>query len=109
MRAAIRRLLDRLQAPFLVTPKAKGIVSEDDPRFLGVASGMAIDRDILETMGCADLVLAVGFDPVECDKTWFAKMEIVALDTASMAEGDYHPLEAIGDISSLLDGVEGRA
>lgn len=104
--AAIRRLLDRLQAPFLVTPKAKGIVSEDDPRFLGVASGMAIDRDILETMGCADLVLAVGFDPVECDKTWFAKMEIVALDTASMAEGDYHPLEAIGDISSLLDGLK---
>src|ERR1035438_8716521 len=44
--AAIRALVNRLQAPFLVTPKVKGILSEDDPRFLGVASGMAIDRDI---------------------------------------------------------------
>ena len=104
--AAIRRFLDRLRAPFLVTPKAKGIVSEDDPRFLGVASGMAIDRDILETIRCADLILAIGFDPVECDKAWFAKTEIVAVDTTSMAEGDYHPPEAIGDISALLDELK---
>jgi len=99
---AIRALIERLQAPFLVTPKVKGIVSEDHPLFLGVASGMAIDRDILETIRAADLVLAIGFDPVECDKTWFATTEIAAIDSSSMAEGDYHPLEAIGDIAKLV-------
>lgn len=99
---AIRAFIDSLQSPFLVTPKAKGIVSEDHPLFLGVASGMAIDRDIVETIRAADLIVGIGFDPVECDKSWFADIEIVSLDSASMAEGRYKPLEAIGDIASLV-------
>ena len=61
---------------------------------------MAIDRDILESIRAADLILAIGFDPVECDKTWFADIEIVSIDSASMAEGRYQPLEAIGDIAT---------
>jgi acetolactate synthase-1/2/3 large subunit len=99
---AIRALIEKLHAPFLVTPKAKGAASEDHPLFTGVASGMAIDKDILETIRSADLILGVGFDPVECDKTWFANTDVVALDTASMTAGDYRPLEAIGDLDSML-------
>jgi acetolactate synthase-1/2/3 large subunit len=111
MKAPICFLIERLRVPFLVTPKAKGIVSEDHPLFLGVASGMAIDGDILETIRAADLLLAIGFDPVECDKTWFAKTEIVSIDSASMAEGDYRPVEAVGDIARLVGElrVEGKA
>jgi acetolactate synthase-1/2/3 large subunit len=99
---AIRAFIDKLQAPFLVTPKAKGIASEDHPLFAGVASGMAIDRDIVEIIKSADLVIGIGFDPVECDKTWFVDVDVVALDSASMAEGRYRPLEAIGDIGALV-------
>jgi acetolactate synthase-1/2/3 large subunit len=99
---AIRALVDKLNAPFLVTPKAKGIVSEDHPLFAGVASGMAIDRDIVETIRTADVVLAIGFDPVECDKDWFATTEIVSIDSATMAEGAYHPIETIGAIDQLV-------
>jgi acetolactate synthase-1/2/3 large subunit len=100
--ASIRALVDRLQTPFLVTPKVKGILPEEDPRFLGVASGMAIDRDIVETIRAADLVVAIGFDPVECDKTWFADVEIVALDAVTMSEANYRPMEAIGDLVALV-------
>ena len=99
---AIRAIIDKLQAPFLVTPKAKGIASEDHPLFAGVASGMAIDRDIVETIKSADLIVGIGFDPVECDKTWFADVDVVSLDSASMAEGRYRPLEAIGDIDAMV-------
>ncbi|HEV8146974.1 MAG TPA: thiamine pyrophosphate-binding protein [Bryobacteraceae bacterium] len=99
---AIRALVDNLGAPFLVTPKAKGIVSEDHPLFVGVASGMAIDRDIVETIRTADVVLAIGFDPVECDKDWFATTNMISIDSATMAEGAYHPLEAIGAIDQLV-------
>jgi acetolactate synthase-1/2/3 large subunit len=106
MAPAIRLLIDALQAPFLVTPKAKGIVPEDHPLFLGVASGMAIDGDIVETIRIADLVLAIGFDPVECDKTWFAKTEIVSIDSASMKQGDYRPVEVVGDIAELLNQLQ---
>jgi acetolactate synthase-1/2/3 large subunit len=104
--AAIGALLDRLQCPFMVTPKVKGIVTEDHPLFLGVASGMAIDREILETIHAADLIIGIGFDPVECDKTWFAKTETVAIDSVSMAEGDYHPQESIGNIAELLASLD---
>jgi acetolactate synthase I/II/III large subunit len=104
---AIRAVIEKLQAPFLVTPKAKGIASEDHPLFAGVASGMAIDKEILETIRSADLILAVGFDPVECDKTWFADAEVVALDTVAMAAGDYRPLEAVGDLDSMLAQLAG--
>jgi acetolactate synthase-1/2/3 large subunit len=105
---AIRTLIDRLQAPFLVTPKVKGIVSEDHPLFCGVASGMAIDRDIVDTIRAADLVLAIGFDPVECDKTWFAKTNIVSIDSVSMREGEYKPIEAIGAIAALVSQLNRR-
>ncbi|MBI4875220.1 MAG: thiamine pyrophosphate-binding protein, partial [Acidobacteria bacterium] len=99
--AAVRTLLERLEVPFLVTPKVKGLIPENHPRFLGVATGMAIDRDIVETVRAADLILGLGFDPVEADKTWFADVPVVALDSAPMSEGDYRPLEAIGDIATL--------
>jgi acetolactate synthase I/II/III large subunit len=100
--AEIQELVEKLQAPFLVTPKAKGILPEDHSLFVGVASGMAIDRDIVATLRAADLILGIGFDPVEADGTWFADLNIVALDSVSMAEGAYRPPEAIGDLRSLV-------
>src|SRR6202035_1462911 len=102
---AIRAFINQLQAPYLVTPKAKGIASEDHPLFAGVASGMAIDRDIVEIIKSADLIVGIGFDPVECDKTWFADVDVVSIDSASMAEGRYRPLEAIGDLGALVAAV----
>jgi len=72
---------------------------------LGVASGMAIDRDIVETIRTADVVFAVGFDPVECDKDWFATTDIVSIDSATMAEGAYHPVEILGAIDQLVAAV----
>jgi acetolactate synthase I/II/III large subunit len=99
---AIVALIARLQAPFVVTPKVKGIVSEEHPLFLGVASGMALDREVVATLRAADLVIGIGFDPVESDKSWFAALDVVALDSVSMAEGAYRPVEAIGGIPALI-------
>lgn len=107
---AVRSFVQALGAPFLVTPKAKGILPEYDPLFLGVATGMAIDKDVVETIECSDLVIGIGFDPVECDKTWFARCPVVSIDSASMAEGEYRPLESIGRIADvLLELMEGLA
>jgi acetolactate synthase-1/2/3 large subunit len=99
---AVRRLVEKLGAPFMVTPKVKGILPEDDPLFLGVASGMALDAYIVETIRMADLLIGIGFDPVESTEPWFSEIEMVSLDSTSMEQGDYHPLEAIGDIAGLL-------
>lgn len=98
----IRQLVEKLQAPFLVTPKVKGILPEDHPLFVGVASGMAIDREIITTLRAADLILSIGFDPVEADGIWFSELNMVSIDSASMTEGAYRPLETIGDLRSLV-------
>ena len=98
----VRTFVEKLGAPFLLTPKSKGIMPEDHPLFLGVASGMALDSSIVETARIADLVIGIGFDPVECDKTWFAQVEMVSLDSVSMQQGAYHPVESIGPISDLV-------
>lgn len=99
---AIRHLLDVTQWPWVSTPKAKGIVPETHPRFLGVACGMAIDRAILETLEASDLLVGIGFDPVECDEPWFLHRPIVNVARWSTHEGAYRPLEIVGDIGAIV-------
>ena len=90
--------------PFFTTPKAKGIVSEADPRFLGIAGGMAGDEAVLRVMERCDLLIGVGFDPVECDKDWFVRKRFVALDEVGGAEAGYQPeIEVIGAIPDVLE------
>ena len=100
--AALRAFVDRTGWPFVVTPKAKGMLPENTPGFLGVVGGMAVDGAVLETLEQADVLLGVGFDPVECDKDWYVRLRIANLSRASTAEGTYRPLEVIEDIGASL-------
>ncbi len=103
---ALREFLDRSGIPFLTTPKAKGIVDEAHPQFVGIAGGMAGDRAVLQVLGNCDLLIGVGFDPVECDKDWFAKQRWVAVDDVSLANYGYRPeVEIIADIAQALDAL----
>jgi acetolactate synthase-1/2/3 large subunit len=99
---AIRATLDATGWPWMTTPKGKGITPEDHPRFLGVAGGMAIDSVILETLSLSDLIIGVGFDPVECDKPWFLDRKLVNITRWPTREGRYQPPEVIGEIGTLL-------
>jgi acetolactate synthase-1/2/3 large subunit len=103
--AALRAFVDRTGCPFVVTPKAKGMLPEDAPGFLGVAGGMAIDAAVLETIEQADVLLGVGFDPVECDKDWYARRRVANLSRAATADGTYRPLEVLGDIGASLTAL----
>jgi len=105
---AIRHLLEVTQWPWVSTPKAKGIVPETHPRFLGVAGGMAIDQVILETLEASDLLVGIGFDPVECDKPWFLHCPIVNVSRWSTREGAYQPLEIVGDIGAIVPDIVAR-
>lgn len=60
--AAVRSLCERHRLPAMVTYKAKGVVPDDSRHFAGVFTNAAIDQAILDE---ADLVIGVGFDPVE--------------------------------------------
>ncbi len=83
----IRRWLAAWALPHGVTPKAKGMVDETGPAFVGVFGGMAIDEVMLEALAAADLVVGLGLDPVEIDKTWHASKEIAWVLESPCATG----------------------
>jgi acetolactate synthase-1/2/3 large subunit len=103
---AVRRFVDAIGAPVFVTPKAKGMLPEDHPRFFAVCSGLAADAAIVEFFSRADLLIGVGFDPVESDKIWHQTMKLVSIAPLSIAAAQYRPhLELIGDLSASLEAL----
>jgi acetolactate synthase-1/2/3 large subunit len=101
--AAARHFVDRLGAPAFVTPKAKGLLSEDHPLFCGVCAGVAGDGVVLELFERADLLVGVGFDPVESDKLWHHTRPLVSVGPVSTASGEFRPRhEAVGDVRTTL-------
>ena len=83
----LRRWIHEWQLPFAVTPKVKGIVDETSTNFVGVISGMAADGVLVEALNAADLLIGVGLDPVEIDKTWHAELDIQWVLEARNATG----------------------
>ncbi len=109
LRNAVRDLVEALGAPVFVTPKAKGMLPEDHPLFHGVCAGVAGDSVIVEFFGRADLLVGLGFEPVESDKLWHQSMRLVALNPMSIASGAYRPhLEAVGDLAHSLASLRRR-
>jgi acetolactate synthase I/II/III large subunit len=104
----VRAFVDALGVPVFTTPKAKGIVPEDHPLFYGVCAGVSGDAVVVNWLGRADLLIGVGFDPVESDKTWHHAMRMVSIGPVSIAKDDFAPAaEAVGDLQQAL-GVLSR-
>ena len=101
--APLRRFAEAVGAPVFVTPKAKGIFPEDHPLFYGVCGGLAADAVIVEFLAKADLLVGVGFDPVESDNVWHRTLKLVSIAPVTIASGDYRPpLELTGDLTASL-------
>lgn len=105
----VRAFVEALGVPVFVTPKAKGILPEDHPLFCGVCAGVSGDAIVLEFFSRADLLLGVGFDPVESDKVWHHTMPLVSVGPASIATDGFRPIEAVGDLAGTLDALRAAA
>jgi acetolactate synthase-1/2/3 large subunit len=100
---AVRAFAEALGVPVFVTPKAKGIFPEDHPLFFGVCAGVSGDAVVCEWLGRADVLVGVGFDPVESDKVWHHTMPLVSIGPMSIATSQFQPVaEAVGDLPSSL-------
>ena len=64
VQAQIRALAEKHRIPVVLTPMAKGMLAEDHPCYAGVLFHALSDM-VGQTHAQADLVLAVGYDPVE--------------------------------------------
>jgi acetolactate synthase-1/2/3 large subunit len=57
----------------------------------------------------ADLLLGVGFEPVESDKLWHQSMKLVSLGPVSIAAGAFRPhAEAVGELGASLARLRER-
>ncbi|ATG39266.1 thiamine pyrophosphate-binding protein [Phaeobacter piscinae] len=69
--ASLRAFLEHYQIPFVTSYKAKGILPEDHPLCLGGAGLSPLaDRHLLPLVREADLILALGYDPIEMRPGW---------------------------------------
>lgn len=104
---ALRQWLNDWQLPVAVTPKVKGIVDETLPNFVGVISGMAADGIMVDALKSADLLIGVGLDPVEIDKTWHAELDIQWVLEARNATGVVPDNVQLVDHGQLLNALTG--
>ncbi|MGA2989602.1 MAG: thiamine pyrophosphate-binding protein [Candidatus Korobacteraceae bacterium] len=103
------RLAEKLGAPVVVTPKAKGVIPEDHALFAGVF-GMLGDGLILQLCSGADLIIACGLDAVEYTKPWIFEAPVVHIDAVSNTDEFYpadveligHPDTAMAALTELL-------
>lgn len=99
-------LAEALQAPIVLNPMTKGMVPEDHPLYAGVLFH-ALSDVVAETYSQADLVIGVGYDPVEFNyEQWMPGVPLLSLDTAAVdIDRASYPtvVDAVGDIATSLD------
>jgi len=100
---AARDFAEKLGVPVFVTPKGKGLFPEDHALFGGTCAGVAGDAVIVEFFKKADLLIGLGFEPVESDKLWHRDMKVASIGPVTIAESEYKPhVEAVGDVPHTL-------
>jgi acetolactate synthase-1/2/3 large subunit len=100
----VLKLAEKLQAPVVLTPMAKGLVPEDHPLYTGVLFHARSDllADIIKQ---ADLVVGIGYDPVEFNyEDWLPDAPLVHLDTrpADVAPRVNLAVDAVGNLVAGL-------
>ncbi len=105
--SALRKLAHTLGIPVAVTFMAKGAIDDRDELSL-MAVGLQARDHVLSGFDRADLVISVGYDPVEyAPGRWnpTRDLRIVAIDTQpAEVDASYQPeVELVGDISGSLE------
>ena len=105
----IRALAEKQKIPVILTPMAKGLLDENHPCYAGVVFH-ALSNMVGETHQQADLVVAIGYDPVEFNyESWMPKKApLVSFDIEPAdIDRDAHTLavDAVGDIKASLNAL----
>jgi acetolactate synthase-1/2/3 large subunit len=99
-RQALYRFLEQQRWPVVLSPMAKGFVREDHPAYVGVLFH-ALSDIVAETVREADLILAMGYDPIEFNyEDWLPPTPLIHVDTvpADVDASVHLVAEVVGDI-----------
>jgi acetolactate synthase-1/2/3 large subunit len=112
--AALQTFLEGWNMPFFATYKAKGVVSDRHALCLGaVGLSPIVDAANLKVLAAADLVVCVGFDPIELRDAWVdawgPERAAIALDWGPLNHRIF-PLgqECHGDLPTMLAQLAGK-
>jgi len=103
---------DKFRLPVFLTPMAKGMLPETHPCYGGVVFHALSDL-VGETHREADLVLAVGYDPIEFNfEDWMPEVPLVNLDVveADIDRTTYpQVIDVVGDVAVALEYIASHA
>ena len=106
---ALRAFVDATQIPLVTTFMAKGMLPKDHPQML-FSLGQPEEDIIDHALDAADLIITVGFDPVEYGTSNLTKDQtpVVALSliSAPVDSGWHIVADAVGDLSKTLRHVK---
>ncbi len=103
----LRALAESVPAPVLTTDQAKGVLPDSHPLVLGVLTGDRIEQAV---MGHADLVVAIGLEPMELrPHAWPHRAPVVHLARTPQPGHCFIPVvEVIGEISVIIEELAPR-
>ncbi len=97
-------LAERLSTPVLTSYKGKGAFPETHELWCGIVTNAALEAPLLDE---ADLLLAIGLDPVELlPRPWTATAPVLALRAHTEDAPGYRPKWlAVGDVGGLVSSL----
>lgn len=109
MRADVRELIieiiEKFKIPVVLTPMAKGMLPENHPSYVGVLSH-ALGDIVGESHQQADLVIGIGFDPIELNyEDWMPNVPLIHIDTVPAdldKENDRLACDVVGELKHSL-------
>ena len=108
LKPLIQKLIEKFHLPVVLTPMAKGMISEAHPLYAGVLNHARADI-VGQTHQQADLVIGIGYDPVEVNyEDWAPPVPIVHISTVPAdLDTRSHPLAAdvVGDMETSIKSL----
>jgi len=101
------RFIERQRLPFVTTMHAKGFLPESHPRWGGVI-GRARRTDVKRFTDQADLIIAVGYDPIEINyEEWVGKTPVIHISAEAAEPGAGLELRwnQAGDLDRTIDAL----
>ena len=105
--AQVQALAEKYNLPVVLTPMAKGLLAESHPSYAGILFH-ALSDVVAETHREADLIVAIGYDPVEFNfENWVHQgIKLVNIDSEPVdIDRDQYAVAAdvVGNIATSLD------
>ncbi len=101
----IIKLAEQFEIPVVLTPMAKGMFPENHRLYAGVLFH-ALSGEIVKFCKEADLVVGVGYDPVELNyEDWMSEVPLIHLDEKP-ADIDFERVKKVVNITNIHSGLE---